>query len=300
MVQDDGFHLPSPPAVSALGAATSLLEWSGCEANKVTVAKFSKELVGYLMRCFPASDSKLDRDMMWGKFHTIRTSKDFFILWDRFLKSSTGKGGPIFLQHVTLHMFKQIIRTRYSLPECVESSQHEPLSYQERNVLRYAAGYIPRNLHKKIGHSKRTNSKQLGLCLMDMIEEDGMGKEDESEDWLALVDRGGLQHVNTRTYKFMCAVECVVKRVLSRTEKPSDLRAAMVSLIMSDKAVQREWGVVSSEWGAEEAQELLKMIVELWVRMRGFNFASAWMEEMKQKLRMTVQKSKGLRKKISS
>ena len=35
VVEDEGFQLPSPPAVKALDAATSLLEWiTGCEANR--------------------------------------------------------------------------------------------------------------------------------------------------------------------------------------------------------------------------------------------------------------------------
>ena len=134
---------------------------------------------------------------------------------------------------------------------------------------------------------------------MELIEEDGTGSEDDSEQWLVLVDRGSLQHINTKTYEFMCAVEVIVK-FLAKPQKPADLQTtAMVSLIISDAMVQREWGIVSGEWGADEANMLLKMIVEFWVTMRGFSFASTWMEEVKQKLKTTIQKSKGLRKKIS-
>ena len=79
VVEDEGFQLPSPPAVKALDAATSLLEWiTGCEANRAIAAKFSSDLVSYLLRCFPAVGSKLDRVKMWHKFHMMRTSKDFF------------------------------------------------------------------------------------------------------------------------------------------------------------------------------------------------------------------------------
>ena len=154
VVEDEGFQFSSSPAVKALDAATSLLEWiTGCEANRAIAAKFSSDLVSYLLRCFPAVGSKLDRVKMWHKFHMIRTSKDFFLLWDKFLKASIKKGGPIFLQHVTSQMFKQLIKTNYPLQtECNDaSSECVTLSHLEKNVLRYVAGYIPRNLLKKIG-----------------------------------------------------------------------------------------------------------------------------------------------------
>ena len=34
------------------------------------------------------------------------------------------------------------------------------------------------------------------MCLLDLIEDDGMGDLDESQEWVKLLDRGGLMHVH--------------------------------------------------------------------------------------------------------
>jgi hypothetical protein len=68
---------------------------------------------------------------------------------------------------------------------------NSPLSSLEMNVLQYAAGYIPRNLLPKIERSAhhRKLKESLRMCLLDIIEEDGLG-DDESEQWTKLVSRG--------------------------------------------------------------------------------------------------------------
>ena len=46
--------------------------------------------------------------------------------------------------------------------------------------------------------------------------------------------------------------------------------------------------------------ELLKCIVDLFVTVCGFSYASAWIEKHKQSEKKSTQRSKGLRKKIYS
>ncbi len=86
---DEGFKLPTSQAASALQAASSLLEWSSATiTNKAKLSSFSKELRQYLQRCLPVDSSLVgsDREKIWHTFHVFRTSKDHFIIWDRFLK----------------------------------------------------------------------------------------------------------------------------------------------------------------------------------------------------------------------
>jgi len=66
------------------------------------------------------------------------------------------------------------------------------ITLTERNVLRYIAGYICRQLRKKI---KRTNHKlkeELILCLVDMTKDRDMEDHGTDEEWTDLIDRGGL------------------------------------------------------------------------------------------------------------
>ena len=45
-----------------------------------------------------------------------------------------------------------------------------------------------------------------------------------------------------------------------------------------------------------EGSYCMAMITELWVTVRGFSYAGAWMELYKQRVKKTLQRSKGLRK----
>ena len=57
--------------------------------------------------------------------------------------------------------------------------------------------------------------------------------------------------------------------------------------------------IISEDWN-ESASFLLKMIVEHWVTVRGFSYAGAFIEKYKQRNKQTLEKSKGLRKKLIS
>ena len=202
-------------------------------ANKVKVSEFSESLVKYLRECLPSGPG-LDREKMWSKFHIFRTSKDHFILWNAFLKNSIKKGGPIFLQHITNYIFKQLVKKRVPVATLTTSQQTtystQSLTYDEKNALQYAAGYIPRNLKQKIKRSSYSNKKALQMCLQDVIEEDGMG-DDDSQDWVKLVDRGGLMLVTSSMFQFVSAMELVVKGFLEKKEKPINVKNEMLKLI---------------------------------------------------------------------
>ena len=112
-MRDEGFKLETPLAAESLKAASALLEWSdGSAANKARASSFSKTLLQHLHHIFT---DELDREVMWCKFHTFRTSKDHFLLWGKFLRDSIDQGGPIFLQFVTNHIFKQLVAKPFCL-----------------------------------------------------------------------------------------------------------------------------------------------------------------------------------------
>lgn len=86
------------------------------------------------------------------------------------------------------------------------------LSYKEKDVIGYTAGYIPRAL-KKIDLSSHPLKKELSLCLVDLTEECDV--EDESCEWSKIVDRGGLNHVFENMYWFTALMELEIKKNLS-------------------------------------------------------------------------------------
>ena len=66
--------------------------------------------------------------------------------------------------------------------------------------------------------------------------------------------------------------------------------------IATDKDVLFYWSIISAE--EKEEQILLRMLIEMWVSVRGFSFAKSMLEMYKQAQKKTVQKSKGVRKQL--
>ena len=51
--------------------------------------------------------------------------------------------------------------------------------------------------------------------------------------------------------------------------------------ITENEDVQSFWSILSADWEEESASVLLQMVVGQWVKIRGFSYASSWMEKYK-------------------
>ena len=72
----------------------------------------------------------------------------------------------------------------------------------------------------------------------------------------------------------------------------------MIEAVSNDTDVQFHWSMISVDIADEHAIQLLKEIIGLWVTIRGFSIARAWLEDYKQKSKGSVSKSKPLRKEL--
>ena len=105
----------------------------------------------------------------------------------------------------------------------------------------------------------------------------------------------------TIRHHFFHAVEMNVRRHFSKTSAPTlsaGSKAALVESIATDEDVLFYWSIISAEWEEKEEQILLRMVIEMWVTVRGFSFAKSMLEMYKQAQKKTVQKSKGVRKQL--
>ena len=69
---------------------------------------------------------------------------------------------------------------------------------------------------------------------------------------------------------------------------------------MKSDSVMMQWELVGVELERERGEILLKLIVNEWITLRGFSFATGLVELYKQANRQSLQKSKGLRSKLST
>ncbi len=216
--------------------------------------------------------------------------------WTSFLSQSISvKACPIFYQYVTDIVFK-MIKKRYRIMPVQSGAEESSLTYEEIKALRYAAGYVPRAVGKKLRKSTHPLRAELTLCIMDLVDE-ADDVEDQSQDWIKANDRGGPTHVNDMVYQVFLATELIVRRQL-RGGQFID-RPKLQKKVCEDDDVLLYWSMASGDWDKEESQALLNLIVDLWITIRGFSYASAWMEQYKAAICKSVQKFKGVRKKTT-
>ncbi len=235
---------------------------------------------------------------MWTTYHTVRTSKIYHEIWASLLKQICVLSAPILCQYLGNLMFKELIALRYPRQDpSTPSSSCSALTSEEIYGLRYAAGYIPRALRKKLPKSTHPLKNDMLLCIFDLLDE-GSESEHESQKWVELINRGGLTRVNNLTYELFVAMELELRKHVRNFEAPNV--KMIIAAILENEDVNFLWCIVSADWDQSSALALLRMIVEDWVKIRGFSLASAWVEKFKVTRKQTTQKSKGLRKQLIS
>ena len=89
VLEDKAFRIPAPRTKRALEVATSLVSWCGKTENRMKFVRFSSKLVSQLKTCFQVTSQtwRIRMEMMWKKFHALRTSNTFNQVWEEFFSS---------------------------------------------------------------------------------------------------------------------------------------------------------------------------------------------------------------------
>ena len=305
MIDDSDFKVNSVVAVTALETANKMKSWASRDENKDEVQQFSQKLVTELEKLFvgtvTTSSSVIKRDKLWKSYFLLRSSEQFVELWHSFLELAAQPKSALFYQHITDIIFKSLIKQHYQV--CLESADVATMDCRERNALRYAAGYVCRHLRSKLEKSNCSAKEELILCLMTLTKggnfEEDLGAD---EEWTELIDRGGLWHIKENTFHLFCALEEEVQLQLKSLPKQTTSRKKeMIDAVIASEDVQFYWLIVSADFEVEGHQIhalLLRKITELFLTVRGFAFASMWLEKYKQAERKTTQRSKSLRRDV--
>ena len=302
VLKDDGFSVPSQSAKDAIRTSELLLEWMTDEDKRGIVGCFVEELYKELKKCFegPSGTCRVMRERMWRKYHEFRSSGEFKSMWKRLFENDFGgKLCPIFYQYVTNAVMEALIKEQFpTLEDSTTIEEPAPsLDDEEKSALRYVAGYVIRAVVKKIERSSHPEKRELEKCIKEVVEKEECG---DSVKWINMIDRGGLYHVNNMTYMLFISMELVLREVIgnnSGDERVSLMNTAKIE-IEENEDFLFYWTMVSSSWSEDHADILMGYIVDHWITLRGFSYCSSFMEKFKQKNKMTVQKSKALRKEL--
>ena len=250
------------------------------------------------------------REKLWTKFHQLRigTLRE---VWKKFSSSSGLPIDPIIEQKVNAHIFhlylcQKMAKHSGSCGKSVTESTEPELTKDEANALVYVSGYIPYKLLRK--YEKRQKKDQTAEeyveCLGNMaVAGPECSLPDYAREWIDMINRGGLFPVNEPTYQFFTMVERLIRSQVVGLVLPTTVatesvtKESVVSSVVENKDVLFQWSLLSIDITSEEAAaKLLHEIVSLWLTIRGFSVASAWMEELKKDEHEQKKRTKGLRK----
>jgi len=294
---DDSFKIKSPEATEAKDMAKKLLEWCLVPDNNVTFTTFVVELAEDLRQAMrPCRKTSCNREKLWRNFFLLRSSDDFRKKWIKFLECAKVVATPHLYQHVTDVIFRRYITEHVTESASASATKLDPapaLTQREGNALRYAAGYVCRHIRNKIERSNHKFKEEIVLCLMALTKdspEDGT-EHTYSEEWILLIDRGGLWHIKETTFSLFIAIEEEVRECLKMllghpdTNPSAGKREEIITKVIAGDDVQFYWLITTADFEIEEAAvhaALLEEIVRLYVTMRGFSYSSFWVEKYKQ------------------
>lgn len=236
---------------------------------------------------------------MWSQFHQIRCDDVFKEKWKSFLLSSKLIHSPIFYQAITTRVLDFILKDScpiYSEPPSDTSNSEDvpPLTYEEENTIRYIGGYIIRSLKKK-----KEDDEDVIVALNDLVDDKCDEEAEESEEWLGMIDRGGLIYINNATFQFLKSIEYTLRMDTMNIEKAHTMddacRSKMRKAVESDDDVQFNWMLVAVDMDDEIEEKVFDLIVDKWITIRGFSFANSMLEMYKRQAKQGTQKSKRLR-----
>ena len=124
---------------------------------------------------------------------------------------------------------------------------------------------------------------------MDLLD-DGDEEHSESEEWLDLVDRGGLMRVNETTFQVCLVMETEPRQHL-KSENIPNFKTYIDKQVLENEDVAFYWSILSAEWEESDSQALLELVVNLFLTIRGFSYASLWMKKYKKESEKTLRKS---------
>ena len=199
-------------------------------------------------------------------------------------------------------VFKELMKAEFPLPPAdAKEHPHRPLTFEERNALCFVAGYVLRNVYNKLEASVVPERTDMQLCVMTLV----CDEDDELEGtelWLNAIDRGGLWHVNDSTYPLLTILEEEIINFFTLrclTKLLESTKSQIIDHLTNNGDALFQWCLLTAHIPDSAASLLLKKIIELYVTVCGFAFASSCVEMYKQQTKLSLQRKTALRKTIS-
>ena len=301
-VLDDPAFSISPLSAHTRKLAEKLLTWIAI--NQEVSQEFQKEVTSELTKCIRIAGKKNacgkeSRGKTWSAYHSLRISQSYTTLWNTFISRTISEPCPLLCQYVGHFIFKELLKKHHPVPQVVSKATQFDPTYEEINGIRYAAGWVVRAVGKKVKKLALLEKKDLEACLCTLVDDTG-DEFMESQEWSNTIDRGGLTKVNNLTFELFAMMEKAFRSMICTSHPVLQIPAECAQEIKADEDVQFVWCLTSPDWTEASSTALLDMLVDEWIKIRGFSYASSCVEKYKAEQRKTTQKRKGLRKQLQS
>ncbi len=304
VITEEDFKIPSDVARQAVRTATQLLEWiTGSDTNMEIFTNFFSSITAKFEECFVSRKSmKMQEELMWRKYHELRVSDTFRDDWDKFLRVTIGQAAsPAFFQFVSHRIFKDLVKQKHQITGSSDDhNQPNRLTKHEENALRYISGYVCRKVQGKIKSSTLPHKEDMVLFISD-LSGDEWNEAQGTEEWTNAIDRGGLWHISDNTYTLFYLMEEEIRQhlqVKSVNALNEGTKKKILDAVLGNEDLLFHWTLVSSTLDDSVGFTLLQKMVELYLTVREFSFATGCLELYKQHHKKRTQKSKALRKKL--
>ena len=292
MITDETFQVELEYTCAAVKTSQALQEWWLEFENREHLSWFAHILIVRLQTCFCCKHSTnvaLKKQKMWRSFQTIRTSDTFVKDWKVIILQSVNlKAFPAFYQFVTDYIFTELIKLEFSIQrgEDDTESSMRPLTEEEQCALRYVATET----------GSHTQNEEMMFLLMEFAG-DALNNS-ESEKWVEGINRGGLCTISDQAYNVFVMIEDIVRKHFTLSSNMIEGASTCIETILCNNDLLFEWSIIGAEVEEEVSKLILKEMIQLYVTVRGFGFASSCLELYKQAQQKTMSKTRAMRSEL--
>ncbi|XP_019862720.1 PREDICTED: uncharacterized protein LOC109591422 [Amphimedon queenslandica] len=303
---DNGFNVSSTEASKAKENALQLKEWMEKNPEYLLFDQYLSQLFALWISVPPTTS--LIREQIWNRFMSFISSNQYTLFWKNLHLKAGTTHSPILSFHLTYSYFTFTLKLKYpttiSSIEMSRSPETSHLQYDEENAIWYIGGYIIRQIKKR---SQYTHLHDMidSFLEAESDDDDDVGgdikdSQDHAQQWLNLINRGGLLKCSNDFYQLLRCVEFEMKAILPPTSSNIGELGVLSKTIAEKETVLEMWKILQN-YDTENTDKLKEEIISIYIKIRIKAYLMKSMEALKKaKEKKNIQKSLSFRSAINN
>lgn len=295
-------------SIESQSALTRILEWA--EEDQLTFSLFFQQLYGALKTQVGKALKLANIHVSLVKaFNAVLFSNTYRVFWANLTTEAKAPHSLIAGYQITYDLYLTILLdSRTSTSSITSSDILEPaeLTPDEKAAIRYVGGYIIKRTIKYITEKAIDNKEACLYTTFHLLEDPESSDKAvdimELQNWSKIVDRGGLHQCTNEFHLLLMEIEknvklCCCERTLTNELPFMELKENL----LKNQFIMNLWTSCIDDTSPDEVMtELLKIILDQYLKIRGFAYAAHFMERYKYSHQKNVVKTKSLRTKLQN